>query len=143
LGDVHDFFTSVKAKDGIDYSKPGLNAAFDTTLKALAADEANAKHSPRWFLREADKLVRAEIGFVAKEPSASGEAATVNGKPASRKPALAVVRDVGGLPSAGDDDASGGNPEFSALDKLDGIDYEDALAAMPKSKQDLYLRHRA
>lgn len=149
MGDVQDFFATVKQKSGIDYDKPLLNAAFDRAIKTLAADDANSKRSNQWFLREADKQVKAEIGFVAKEPSAAEkEAARLAAekgkeKPQGRKPALAVVKDVGGMPSAGDDDAAGGNPEFAALDKLDGIEYEDALARMPQAKQDAYLRQRA
>lgn len=151
MGDVQDFFAHVKDADGIDYKKPLLNAAFDSAIKSLAANKENAQHTSQWFLREADKQVKAEIGFVAKPADKAAEEAAVKaaaekaakGKPAGRKPSLAVVKDIGKLPNAGEEDAAGGNPEFAALDKLEGIEFEDALARMPQSKQDTYLRQRA
>jgi hypothetical protein len=148
LGDVADFFARTKVAEGIDYNKPLMNAAIDTALKALGNDPANKQRSSTWFLREAHKAVKAELGIVtpaAKNENkgaekAAADAAAKKAKLAGRKPELAVVKDVGSLPNAGDDDAAGGDPEFAALDKLNGIEYEDALAAMPTSKQDRYLR---
>jgi colicin import membrane protein len=142
--DVAAFFDKVKKSEGIDYNKPSLNAAVDYQLKALAADEANKDKSPQWFLRTAHKLVKADLGIVAK-PAADdkgddkGKPADKT-KPAGRKPALAMVKTLSGLPNAGDDDAAGGDSEFTALDKLSGLEFEDALARMPQAKQDRYLR---
>jgi len=65
MGDVQDFFARAKATEGIDYTKPLLNAAFDAALKTLAADEANAQRSSTWFLRQAHKLVQADIEATA------------------------------------------------------------------------------
>lgn len=154
LGDVQDFFVKTKQGEGIDYNKPLLNVAFDAALKTLAADKANAEKSTAWFLRAAHKAVKADLGIAPKasetpeektareaaEKAAAAKAAAA--KPKGRQPALALVKDVGALPSAGDDDATGGDPEFAAIDKLEGIEYEDALAAMPAAKQEAYLRSR-
>jgi hypothetical protein len=114
--DVQHFFDHIRKRENIDYTKPLLNAAFDTALKTLARDEANAQRSAQWLLREAHNKVTAECGL------APGEA-----------------DDAGDLPNAGHDDAAGGNSEFSALDELEGLELEDALARMPAAKQDRYL----
>lgn len=147
LNDVQDFFVHIKQTEGIDYKKPLLNVAIDSVVKNLANDKNNADWSPQKFLREAHKVVKAELGLAGAAPKKDEKPGEKGGKkedkPAGRKPELAIVKDVGKLPSAGDDDASGGNPEFAALDKLDGIEYEDALAAMPQKKQDAYLRQKA
>lgn len=144
--DVQDFIAGVATREGIDYNKPLLNAALDTAVKALAADKANAEKSATWFLREAHKQVKAELGLVNKEPTAAEKAAAAKeaaAKLKGRKPALAVVKDVGALPSAGEDDPAGGNPEFVHLDNLTGQEFEDALAAMPRAKQEKYLRQQS
>lgn len=147
--DVQDFIASVAQKEGIDYNKPLLNAALDTAVKALAADKANAERATQWFLRTAHKQVMAELGLVKKEPTAAEkEAAEKAAKEAAaklkgRKPGLALVPRVGDLPSAGEDDPAGGDPEFVHLDNLTGQEFEDALAAMPVRKQEKYLRQQS
>jgi hypothetical protein len=110
--DVQRFFDHIKKREDIDYNKPLLNAAFDTALKALAGDKENAQRNTQWFLREAHNRVTAEL-------------------------APAEADDVDDTPDAGEDDAAG--PEFAALDKLEGLELEDALARMPAAKQDRYL----
>lgn len=151
LGDVQDFFVKTNAAEGIDYTKRGLNVAFDDALKTLAADKANAERSTAWYLREAHKMVKADLGLTGKvqtaEEKAAAEAAAKaaalkKAKAEGREPKLAAVPALGAAPSAGDDDASGGNPEFRAIDALEGIEFEDALAALPKAKHDAYLRSR-
>lgn len=147
--DVQDFIAGVAQKEGIDYSKPLLNAALDVAVKTLAADKANATKSTTWFLRTAHKQVMAELGLVKKEPTAAEkEAAEKAAKEAAaklkgRKPGLALVPRVGDLPSAGEDDPAGGDPEFVHLDNLTGQEFEDALAAMPARKQEKYLRQQS
>jgi hypothetical protein len=146
MGDVQDFFGVVKEKEGIDYTKRAMNVAFDDALKTLAADEKNADKSEVWYLREAHKMVKADLGLVAKKADADdkGNGKDKDGKKVEgRKPKIALVHDLGKIPNASDgdgEDNAAGDPEFAALDRLSGQDYEDALARMSESKQDKYLR---
>jgi len=145
MGDVQDFFGVVKEKEGIDYTKRALNVAFDDALKTLAADEKNADKSETWYLRQAHKMVKADLGLVAKKPDTDDKGGKdKDGKKLEgRKPKIALVPDLGKVPNASDgdgEDNAAGDPEFAALDRLAGQDYEDALAKMSQSKQDKYLR---
>jgi len=149
MGDIEDFFTIVKAKEGIDYSKRALNVAFDDALKGLAVVDANQDKSEAWFLREAHKLVKADLGLVAKKPAADDKSAAAGDKGKKvpgRTPKLALVPDLGKIPGSGGEedgeDAAGGDAEFVNLDKLVGQEYEDALARMSPAKQEKYLRAR-
>jgi hypothetical protein len=113
-----------------------LNVALDTAVKDLANDPANANRSGKWFLAEADRLVRAAMGI--KPDSAADK------KPAakpSRKPDLSVIpKTLASLPAA--DSTETGNDEFAYLDNLEGMDLERALAQMSKdpAKEMRYLR---
>jgi hypothetical protein len=146
MGDVQDFFGVVKQKEGIDYTKRAMNVAFDDALKTLAADKANEDKSEGWYLRQAHKMVKADLGLVAKKPNAEdrGDGKDKDGKKIEgRRPKIALVHDLGKIPNASDgdgEDNAAGDPEFAALDRLTGQDYEDALAKMSETKQDKYLR---
>jgi len=143
MGDVQDFFGVVKEKEGIDYTKRAMNVAFDDALKTLAADEKNADKSEVWYLRQAHKMVKADLGLVAKKADADDKGDDKGKKIEGRKPKIALVHDLGKIPNASDgdgDDNAAGDPEFAALDRLTGQDYEDALAKMSETKQDKYLR---
>jgi hypothetical protein len=113
---VKRFFARINEKEDIDYTKPYLNAAFADALKTLTADDANAQRNAQWFLREAHNKVTAELGL-AQEPAEA---------------------DAGDLPS--EEIIDGRESEFTVIDKLEGIELEDALAALPVAKQERYLR---
>lgn len=114
--DVQHFFARTKEADGVDYTKPLLNVAFDHALKTLAADEANAQRTSSWFLRQAHKLVKADIEAAA-EP--------------------------GGEPQDADgEDGAGGELDFAALDEIEGEEYEAALTRLSPAKAEQYLRSR-
>ena len=144
MGDVQDFFGVVKEKEDIDYTKRALNVAFDDALKTLASDKKNADKSETWYLRQAHKMVKADLGLVSKKAEDKGDVKDKTGKKLEgRKPKIALVPDLGKVPNASDgdgEDNAAGDPEFAALDRLAGQDYEDALAKMSQSKQDKYLR---
>jgi hypothetical protein len=148
MGDVMDFFSVVKEKEGIDYTKRALNVAFDDALKQLAAVPENKDKNEAWYLRQAHKQVKADLGLAAKKPAADdkGDDEGKGKKPQGRKAKLALVHDLGKIPGAGGEEegeeAAGGDPEFATLDRLTGQDYEDALVRMSPAKQEKYLRAR-
>lgn len=144
----------VKA-DAIDYDKnPVLMSMWDTNVKALAKDEANANRSAEWFLRKAHQQVKEEIAKVAGSlgftkgdaPAPKGEkpAAPVDKKAAikeavkGRQKDASKLKGVGELPAASNEDVT--SDEFAGLDGLSGLELEQALARMPEERANKYLR---
>lgn len=142
MGDVQNFMAAVKAKEDIDYTKRALNVAFDDALKQLAAVKENEDKDEAWYLREAHKMVKKDLGLVAKPATGEDKGGK---KTEGRKPKLALVHDLGKIPDAGDvegDESPEGDAEFAYLDKLSGLDLEDAIARMSDEKQERYARAR-
>lgn len=112
---------------------PILYAALDASVKALANVPENVNRSGRWFLNQAHKQVTER--FVRKSetpPVVDGGA-----KP-RQKPDLSVVpKTLGGLPAAEGNET--GQSEFDALDKLTGMELEEALARLTPTQQSRYL----
>lgn len=122
--------------EGLDYrAKPALMAAFDTNLKALAADPANAEKDARWFLSEANRRTREDLGLgQAKTP-----APAPTPKPASARgvdkdlipPTLSNVPQSAAPTIEGD--------EFAHLANLSGVELERAVAKMTPEQQERWL----
>ena len=155
------FKYQVKKVDGIDYkSSRTLNAAFDQAVKDLAGAQdkngnfINNDKSARWFLREGHKQVMKDIGRAPKagaKDEGKDEDGKESGKDAKSEKAKQAALDarkqkkagipktLAGVPAADDGDA-GGDPEFAHLDKLGGLDLEDAVARMTPEQQDKWAR---
>ncbi|OFZ67386.1 MAG: hypothetical protein A2V79_09245 [Betaproteobacteria bacterium RBG_16_56_24] len=117
------------------YKDKYLLAAFDAAVRDLGADAANADKKGAWFLQEADKIVRSRFtGKPAEQPKDER-------KPdGSRKPDLSLVpKSLGGLPAAELPD-TGGVDEFAHIDRLDGVDYENAVAALSPVERERFRR---
>jgi hypothetical protein len=132
---VRALMRDAKASDGIDYSKPLLGAALDKALKDLAAKDENNDKPMSWFLKEAHKQVKTELGVGKKEVTKEDKPTE---KPKARKP------DTSKLPASlanvpGGDGPGDVGDEFADLDKLDGLAYETALAKMTPAQRDRYL----
>lgn len=119
--------------DGIDYRKDAeKHADFDGFIKALANKPENNDKPLAWFFQEAHKRVLALHGLQAPaqaaKPTESKPADPKAAAKAARAPDLgALPKDLAGVPgglSAGDV----GDDEFEEIDKLSGLEYEDALA---------------
>ncbi len=116
-----------------------LNAALDVEVKAISQEPESEGKTSVWCLHEAHRRLKADFGL--------GKKATV-AKPADsekadlrRKPDLKVVPpNLGSVPAAGGADDSTGGGEFAHLDNLEGMELENALAAMSRADQDRYLR---
>lgn len=127
--------------EGIDYrAKPALLAAFNTNLKALGSDPANEDKDAAWFLNEAHRRTKDDLGIAPKPaptppaPPAQAPAAA----PASRgvdksklPPTLSRVP-----PAA---DATVGGDEFAHLAGLSGADLEKAVTRMTPEQQERWL----
>lgn len=119
--------------EGIDYrGKPALLAAYNTTLKALADDAKNANRDAPWFLAEAHRLTKAELGIVtAPKPTP---------KPGDRRNPLADVEippTLRGAPAAATSAID--TDEFSHMRGLGGIELERAVAKLTPDQLDRYL----
>lgn len=125
--DQEQFFS---AKENAIYQDEFVLAAFDAAVRKLGNDAANADQKGSWFLREADKMVRARFG-VAKADAPQP-------KPDGRKPDLSVVpKTLGHLPAA-DIPQTGDVGEFDHLDRLNGLQLENAVARLSESERERY-----
>mgnify|MGYP001615622717 CR=1 FL=1 len=136
-----------------------MHAALDASVKLLAnaKDDAgklvNGGKNLTWFLNEAHRQVsrrfKLEVaptdkeGDGDKDKSKGADAqAQDKGKPKSRagtKPDLkGIPKTIGNLPAAEDSDAAAS--EFAAIDKLTGMEYEEALAKMTPEQQERYAK---
>lgn len=125
-------FAAFKA-EGLDYKhpeRPALLAAFNYHLKALAGDAKNEKRDGVWFLSEAHRLTKADLGVttVAKK----GATTTPRGvDPADIPPTLRSV------PAAATNAAN--TDEFAHMRGLEGVALERAHAALTEQQRDRYM----
>jgi hypothetical protein len=110
-----DRFLAHAAKaDGVDYrSNRVLWTALDAGVKELAGDPANIDKPSRWFLEQAHRNI------------------------------TATIRRLGGDDPAYDAAPAAGGASFSAVDGLDGLEQEAALARMTPEEADRYLSGKA
>lgn len=111
--------------EGLDYrGKPALLAAFNTHLRALGADPKNERRDERWFLSEAHRLTKLDLGIVRSKPQAGVDTAeippTLRSAPAAATGAVNV-------------------DEFAHVRNLEGIELERAVAAMTPAQRDRWL----
>lgn len=108
-------------------------AKFDTVVRVLGNDSANATKDGPWFLQEADRITRVVLG-IEKAP------VTPEKKADSRKPDLSVVpKTLSHLPAA-DIVQTGDADEFAHLDRLEGLAYEKAVARLSPVERERFLK---
>lgn len=132
-----DRFTKNIARDEkIDYSADlEKQADLDTFVKALAANPKNADKDMEWFLNEAHRRVKAFHGIVTTDPTPEQKPAA---KPTRKSPVDALPATLAQVPgSDGPGDVSG---EFSELDSLEGLDYEQAIAKMTPVQRERFVQ---
>lgn len=123
-------FNSFKA-EGLDYkAKPALLAAYNTNLKALGADPKNENRDAPWFLAEAHRLTKDDLGFATatkKAPPASR-----NGVDPSELPPTLRSVPVAATGSVNAD-------EFAHMRNLEGLALEKAHAALSNDQRDRWM----
>lgn len=117
--------------DGLDYGKPALLAAYNVNLKTLAAVPENENRSARWFLREAHRLTKADLGMAASAPAPAPAPAARGVDRTLIPPTLART------PPAVDPTVAG--DEFAHMGSLSGAAAERAYANMTPEQQERYL----
>lgn len=126
--------TTAKA-DGIDYAKDlAKQADFDLFLNTLGGKPENADKDIGWFISEAHKRVKALHGVTSPAPTPN--------KDKARRPNLeALPKTLVDVP--GSDGPGDVSDEFSALDTLDGMAFEDALANLKRTNPAAFARYEA
>jgi len=135
---IASFMRDVRGE--VNYRKEAVrHADLDLFVKALANSPENAQRPMRWFLEEAHKRVMALHGVTAPASAAAKPAAQpVAAVAARRADPSQVVQTLAQVPgAAGDIDPV--SVEFANIDKLDGLAFEQALAALPEAKRERYL----
>lgn len=133
-GDTQRRFFDESRKTGVDYgADQGLIDDLNVYVKALATNPANNDKSMRWFLDAAHQIVVNTRGLKVTDPVSQPQ------KPASRRPgAESIPQTLAHVPGA--TDQAEGESQFAALDKLEGLALETALAKMSPDQRDAYLR---
>jgi len=114
-----------------------LRSALNTAVIDIASREENSKWSGKKVLAEAHKAVQEAMGTKSADPVVA--AANAANAAVNRKPDLSVVpKTLAGLPAAGIQDT--GIDEFAHIDKLQGVELENALAKLTPDQESRYLR---
>lgn len=139
-------------------TKAGISAIDDAVKNFVS--EANLKKHPErarmsgtQVLEAADRRVRKELGLPAragapktdKEPTAAEKEAAAAAEKAKnlrgRRPDLkSVPKTLAHAPAADATDGEGDGDEFAAIDKLQGLEQEAAIARLSPAAQERYLR---
>jgi len=99
----------------------------------VAADPANANLSDRELLRKGKEMVDKEFGLV-KETVTEKKAA----KPRLVSDRTTLPPSLKDIPAAGKAPTGGG--EYADMEGLSGMDYEAAVARIPKDRRDTWAR---
>jgi hypothetical protein len=135
------FYRQVLREEQIDYADSiRLHTRLDEEVRRLAGDPAFKDKPGRWFLDEAHKLVKKELGLIPRRDDKETPTPKPAAKPDTRKPDRSTIpKTLQGVPQAGGDDDTG-NSEFAALENMEGLELEAALARLPADKAARYLR---
>jgi hypothetical protein len=120
--------------EGIDYkAKPALLAAYNTNLKALGADPKNENRDAAWFLTEANRLTKEDLGFVSLANTAKKPVPTTPNRvdPREIPPTLRNVP----IAATGAVNAD----EFAHMRNLDGLELERAHARLTNDQRDRWM----
>lgn len=123
-------FNSFKA-EGLDYkAKPALLAAYNTNLKALGADPKNENRDAPWFLAEAHRLTKDDLGFtpIAKKAPPTPR----NGVDLSEMPPTLRSVPVAATGAVNAD-------EFAHMRNLEGLELERAHARLTNDQRDRWM----
>lgn len=111
---------------------PIVGAAFSTAVQSLAANAENDSKPMAWFLEEADRITRSRFRL-GNEPVAD------NVRPIRKRPTAPPT--LAGVPAAALPE-TGEPDEFAKLDRMSGMELEQALARLSQAEADRYLMDR-
>lgn len=118
--------------EGLDYkAKPALLAAYNTNLKTLGADPKNENRDAPWFLAEAHRLTKEDLGFVPVAAKKAAPTARTGVDPAEIPPTLRSVP-VAATGAVNSD-------EFAHMRNLEGLELERAHARLTNDQRDRWM----
>lgn len=127
--------------EGIDYmGKPALLAAYNTHLKALAADQKNENRDAQWFLTEAHKLTKADLGIGAATAGGGNSGAGARNAPTKVVDDAEIPPSLRGVPASATSAVN--TDEFAHLRALmdgDPIEFERAVARLTDAQRDRWM----
>ena len=117
--------------EGLDYkAKPALLAAYNTNLKTLGADPKNENRDAPWFLAEAHRLTKDDLGFTAATKKIAPTAR--NGVDLTELPPTLRSVPVAATGAVNAD-------EFAHMRNLDGLELERAHARLTNDQRDRWM----
>lgn len=138
--------------DNSQFQNPIMMGALEAALKELYAEPDNVGSSHHWYLETAKRAVMEQItpqqASVENPPDNENspqqqrrqQLASQQGKRAQQaaKDRQKVPQNLANVPAS--EDNPGDDDEFSHLDRLEGVELEQALAKMSDAQVDRYLR---
>jgi len=118
---------------------PVLNAAYAHVVNGLLATEEGKKLTDRQLLTKAKETVEESLGIVREKGKDKGDAGKAALEAAKRKEAE-KGRDNASLSKMLLAESQEIGDRFDALDKLNGEDFENAIAALSESERKAYAR---
>ncbi len=117
---------------------PVMRGALGAALEGLYGVEENTGKGDLWFLTEAAKQVRDQMGMSGAEGGDAGEQEAPEPTPGNtgRGKHDEIPQTLGDAPTSEANDSGG---EFAHLDSLSGIEHEKAFAQLSPAQQDRYL----
>lgn len=113
--------------EGLDYkSRPSLLAAYNHNLKALGADPKNERRDASWFLTEAHRLTKEDLGFTSVRKNTPNSVDASELPPTLRSVPVAATGAVNG-------------DEFAHMRNLDGLELERAHARLTPEQRDRWM----
>jgi hypothetical protein len=133
---ANKFMLDAKSAGDIDYTKDKEKRDdFFGFMKVLAEKPENFDKDFDWFLSQGHKRTLAFHGLIGTMPGHIKKSE----KGRSRTPPTgSIAQNLANVPG-GDGPGDVGN-EFAALDRLEGFEFETALARLSKADQDRYLK---
>jgi len=129
---IDTFMIAMKKDEGVDYRTDATKQKdLDRYVKALAADDDNADKPMAWFLEEAHRIVRFKHNIQA--PAAKTQTSTKRPAPLSQVP-----KTLAGVPGT-DGPGDVGGDEFQDIDRMEGLDLEEAVARLSPAARAKYL----
>lgn len=113
-----------------------LLSAFDAYVREEGANPDNSNRNGDWFLQRAHERVQEDLVVLGVKPAAAVKPVVV---PRAKPNLSTVPKTLGALPAAQGSEI-GANAEFANIDKLSGIDLENALARLTPDQERRYLQ---
>lgn len=130
------------------FNSPAMRAALGNAVERIEAESGEQKLRSSVLLQKAAALVDQELGALFGQPAqpakpAAKEVPTKSAAPnrteeaARARAATAAPRTLADVPSAQENE-TGKNDKFEAIDRLEGLEFEEAIARLSPSEREAF-----